>query len=121
MTTATCTTDDTSPYDGTRPVASLAHTEGTVTFVEGTRFGDLRTGRRHARRLHGLFVLDTEMRSRSELHLNRHRLELSPCSPGEPFTTTFIGPARPAGAPTPTLTLRRTRHVGRETCARPLP
>jgi len=54
-----------APYAGTTAVAALAHTDGSVTLVEGTTFAlSGRAGDMHDDFPHGLFVLDTRMLSR---------------------------------------------------------
>ena len=55
--------DDPSPFAGTTPVASLAHSDGVVTLVEGQTFClSGRTGDMSTCFPHGLFVLDTRVR-----------------------------------------------------------
>jgi len=114
-TTPTAATDDTSPYAATTPVAPLAHADGTVTLVEGSTFAlSGPAGDMHDDFPHGLFVLDTRMLSRWELHLNGHRLEPLTVQLDEPFAATFIARGSPvAGHADADLILRRSRHVGR--------
>ena len=68
--------DAPSPYAGTVPVASFASSEGSVTLVEGQTFAlSGRSGDMRADLPNGLFVLDTRVLSRWELHVNGHHLE----------------------------------------------
>ena len=104
-----------SPYAGTSPVASLGHADGSVTLVEGQTFAlSGRSGDMRADLPNGLFVLDTRVLSRWELHVNGHRLEPLAVDRRSPFSATFAARSAPdAGHADADLVVFRERFVGR--------
>lgn len=107
-------THEPSPYAGTSPVASLGRADGSVTLVEGQTFClSERSGDMAADLPHGLFVFDTRVVSRWELHVNGHRLEPLNVEIASPFQATFIARSTPAAdrADADIVVLRR-RHIG---------
>jgi glycogen debranching enzyme len=106
--------EQSSPYAGTTPVASLAHTEGSVTLVEGQTFAlSERTGDMMADFPQGLFLFDTRAVSQWELRVNGHRLVPLSVEMAGPFAATFVGHGAPApGRADADLLVFRHRHVG---------
>lgn len=106
--------EGTSPYAGTVPVTSLAHTDGTVTLVEGQTFAlSGRSGDMLTDFPHGLFLFDTRVLSRWELRLNGHRLVPLTVELNGPFGATFVGHGAPAvGRADADVLVFRHRHVG---------
>lgn len=103
-----------SPFEGTRPVASLGHVGGVVTLVEGQTFTvSGRTGDMDPVLPHGLFVHDTRVLSRWELHVAGHRLEPLTVDVPDPFDATFVGRAHPPeGQADADLVVFRSRSIG---------
>lgn len=104
-----------SPWgDGVGTAASLLLGGRSVTLIEGSTFcisdtsGDIT--QHHP---HGLFVLDTRVLSRWELHVSGARLESLAVSSATPYDATFAGRVRQRGhrAESDLVVLRR-RHVG---------
>jgi len=88
--------------------------EPTVTLVEGSSFcvsgttGDVRPHRSE-----GLFVRDTRLLSRWELHVDGMPLEALSATSAEPYEAVFVGRTAPrAGHAEPTLVVERHRYVG---------
>lgn len=106
--------DRPSPYAGTTPVASLAHTEGAVTLVEGQTFClSGRTGDVFPEFPQGLFVLDTRVISRWHLLMNGHRIEPLTVDLTSPFAATFVGRGQPAaGRADAEVVVFRHRSIG---------
>lgn len=106
--------DDTSPFAGTTPVASLVDATGPVTLVEGRTFAlSERAGDMSADLPHGLFVLDTRVLSRWEVRINGQRLEPLAVDLAEPFAATFVGRGHAArGHADADLVVTRQRHIG---------
>ena len=104
-----------SPYAGTSPVASLAHSEGSVTLVEGQTFAlSGRSGDMRSDLPNGLFVLDTRVLSRWELQVNGHHLEPLAVDLRSPFAARFATRSAPdAGHADADLVVFRHRFVGR--------
>ena len=109
------TSDAASPYAGTSPIASLAHADGAVTLVEGQTFAlSGRSGDMRDDLPNGLFVLDTRVLSRWELHVNGHRLEPLAVDIRSPFSARFVARSAPdAGHADADLVVFRERFVGR--------
>jgi len=103
------------PWTYTGQIATLGHTDGTVTLVEGTSFClSGRTGNIVPDTPHGLFFLDTRFLSRFELRVNGHRVEPLTVAVDEPFAATFLGRSRPQpGRADSSLVVIRRRWVGR--------
>lgn len=103
-----------SPFAGTSAIASLAHADGAVTLVEGQTFClSGRTGDMSAGFPHGLFVLDTRVLSRWELHVGGHSVEPLTVDIGDPFSATFVARAHPAsGQADADLVVFRRRDIG---------
>lgn len=104
-----------SPWgDGVGPAASLLHDGGSITLIEGSTFcvsdpsGDI-----SPHRPHGLFVLDTRVLSRWQLHISGARLETLAVASSTPYDATFAGRVPWGGhhAESDLVVLRR-RHVG---------
>lgn len=106
--------NETSPFAGTTPVASLANVDGSVTLVEGQTFClSGRTGDISPEFPHGLFVLDTRVVSCWELRVNRHRLEPLTVDVTDPFAASFVERAHPAaGRADADLVVFRHRDIG---------
>lgn len=105
--------DQSSPYAGTSPVASLTG-DATVTLVEGRTFalsgqaGDLTDVLPH-----GLFMLDVRVLSCWELRINGERLEPLAVHLEEPYAATFVGRGHAtAGQADADIVVFRHRHVG---------
>jgi glycogen debranching enzyme len=104
----------TSPWTYSGPVASLAHSDGAVTLVEGQTFCLAgRTGDVVPDLPHGLFVLDTRVLSQWELRVNGHPLEPLTVAIESPFEATFAARAQPpAGRADANLVVFRHRSIG---------
>jgi glycogen debranching enzyme len=103
-----------SPFEGTRPVATLAQAGGTVTLVEGQTFslsgraGDMDPGLPH-----GLFVHDTRVLSRWVLRIGGEPLEPLTVDVPDPFDATFVGRAHPPeGQADADVVVFRSRSIG---------
>lgn len=103
-----------SPWNPRGPVASLSHSDGVVTLVEGQTFclaapaGDVVPDLPH-----GLFVLDTRVLSRWELRVNGHSLEPLTVAISSPFEATFVARCRPGHGRTDSdLVVFRHRSIG---------
>lgn len=98
--------------------ASLLHHGGSVTLIEGSTFsvsdpvGDIAQ-----HRAHGVFVLDTRVLSRWELHIAGARLEPLAVSLSTPYDATFAGRVRQrAHRSDSDLVVLRRRRVGDGMC-----
>ena len=101
-------------WAGTGPATSLTGIGVPVTLVEGDTFcvsngsGDIATHQPH-----GLFVLDTRVLSRWELHVSGGHLEPLATTCDQPFHATFLGRTRPRGRQEESeLLVTRRRDVG---------
>jgi glycogen debranching enzyme len=103
-----------SPFAGTRPVANIGQSDGTVTLVEGqTFFLSAPNGDISADLPHGLFVLDTRVLSRWELRVNGRHLEPLAVELDDPYAATFVARCQPsAGHADADLVVFRYRHIG---------
>jgi glycogen debranching enzyme len=104
----------TSPWTYSGPVASLAHSDGAVTLVEGQTFClSGRTGDAVPDLPHGLFVLDTRVLSQWELRVNGHPLEPLTVAIESPFDATFVARAQPPpGRADGNMVVFRHRSIG---------
>lgn len=106
--------DAASPWTWTGASASLGGDGGLVTLVEASTFclsgrsGDIAAGTAH-----GLFVADTRVISRWQLHVAGAPLEPLTVATDTPFDATFVGRVHPQGQHADTdLIVFRERRVG---------